>query len=295
MKNIKNIIIYSHQRYFNNTDIKKIISYLKRRKVKITLITQYKGHAKIDGYDEVIDNNFIFKKSKIKSDLIIVFGGDGLFLSAAKIGVSLNIPILGINYGKIGFLVDVDKKEALKQVTSIIDGDYIIDNRMLIDAKVIDNMNKKTQLVSLNDVVIHNYGLLKMIKMKIFVNNFLINVQRSDGVIIATPTGSTAYSMSNGCPIVSPDSNVICVTPVSPHTYSHRPLIVNDKDKIEIRVDSQSVNHTMATIDGANNINVENPKIITIKKSKKLLKIIHPKQYNYFEILNQKLKWGGRS
>tara|TARA_B100001113_G_C20606793_1_gene404291 strand:- start:135 stop:539 length:405 start_codon:yes stop_codon:yes gene_type:complete len=134
-----------------------------------------------------------------------------------------------------------------------------------------------------------------MIKMKIFVNNFLINVQRSDGVIIATPTGSTAYSMSNGCPIVSPDSNVICVTPVSPHTYSHRPLIVNDKDKIEIRVDSQSVNHTMATIDGANNINVENPKIITIKKSKKLLKIIHPKQYNYFEILNKKLKWGGRS
>ena len=130
----------------------------------------------------------------------------------------------------------------------------------------VDNMNKKTQLVSLNDVVIHNYGLLKMIKMKIFVNNFLINVQRSDGVIIATPTGSTAYSMSNGCPIVSPDSNVICVTPVSPHTYSHRPLIVNDKDKIEIRVDSQSVNHTMATIDGANNINVENPKIFSDDK-----------------------------
>ena len=82
---------------------------------------------------------------------------------------------------------------------------------------------------------------------------------------------------------------------MSPHTYSHRPLIVNDKDIIEIRVDSQSVNHTMATIDGANNINVENPKIVTIKKSKKLLKIIHPKQYNYFEILNKKLKWGGRS
>ena len=101
--------------------------------------------------------------------------------------------------------------------------------------------------------------------------------------------------MSNGCPIVSPDSNVICCTPVSPHTYSHRPIIVNEKDKIKIEVDKLSVNHTMTTVDGSNNNNFEKSKVIEIMKSRSKLKILHPVEYNYFQILNKKLKWGGRS
>ena len=295
MKKIKKVIIYSHQRYFANANIKKIINHLKRNGVKIVLISQYIGYAKVESTNEIIDNQYTFTKSKIDSDLIIVFGGDGLFLTAAKIAITLNVPILGINYGKIGFLVDIDKKQALKQVTAIINGNYIIDNRMMLDTKIKDIGNKINKSTSLNDIVIHNYGQLKMIKMKIFVNNFLINVQRSDGIIIATPTGSTAYSMSNGCPIVSPNSNVICCTPISPHTYSHRPIIINEKDKIKIEVDELSVNHTMTTVDGSNNNNFEKSKIIEIMKSKSKLKILHPVEYNYFQILNKKLKWGGRS
>ncbi len=295
MKKIKKVIIYSHQRYFANANIKKIINHLKRNGVKIVLISQYSGYAKVESTNEIIDNEYTFTKSKIDSDLIIVFGGDGLFLTAAKIAITLNVPILGINYGKIGFLVDIDKKQALNQVTAIINGDYIVDNRMMLDAKIQDQHNKVNKSISLNDVVIHNYGQLKMIKMKIFINNFLINVQRSDGIIIATPTGSTAYSMSNGCPIVSPDSNVICLTPISPHTYSHRPIIVNEKDKIKVEVDRLSVSHTMTTVDGSNNNNFEYSKLVEIRKSKSKLKILHPLEYNYFQILNNKLKWGGRS
>ena len=295
MKKIKKVIIYSHQRYFANADIKKIINHLKRNGVKIILVSQHSGYAKVESTNETIDNEYTFTKSKIDSGLIIVFGGDGLFLTAAKIAITLNVPILGINYGKIGFLVDIDKKQALKQVTAIINGDYIIDNRMMLDAKILDQNNKVNKSISLNDVVIHNYGQLKMIKMKIFINNFLINVQRSDGVIISTPTGSTAYSMSNGCPIVSPDSNVICLTPISPHTYSHRPIIVNEKDKIKVEVDRLSVSHTMTTVDGSNNNNFEYSKLVEIRKSKSKLKILHPLEYNYFQILNNKLKWGGRS
>ena len=295
MKKIRKVIIYSHQRYFANANIKKIINHLKRNGVKIILVSQHSGYAKVESTNETIDNEYTFTKSKIDSDLIIVFGGDGLFLTAAKIAITLNVPILGINYGKIGFLVDIDKKQALKQVTAIINGDYIIDNRMMLDAKILDQNNKVNKSISLNDVVIHNYGQLKMIKMKIFINNFLINVQRSDGVIISTPTGSTAYSMSNGCPIVSPDSNVICLTPISPHTYSHRPIIVNEKDKIKVEVDRLSVSHTMTTVDGSNNNNFEYSKLVEIRKSKSKLKILHPLEYNYFQILNNKLKWGGRS
>jgi len=131
--------------------------------------------------------------------------------------------------------------------------------------------------------------------MKIFINDYLVNIQRSDGVIISTPTGSTAYSMSNGCSIVSPDANVINIVPVSAHTYSHRPIIVNSKDRITIEVEKKSIKNTLVTFDGHNNLNVPHPKRIDIKKSNKTLMIMHPSDYNYFKILNKKLKWGGRA
>ena len=296
MKKFKNVIIFTHHRYLSNVNIKKITSSLKRSKVNVNLIAQYNGYVKAESSDTILEEDNYSKNKIIRnSDLVLVFGGDGLFLSASKMSVDLGIPILGINHGKIGFLVDIDKKNALKQVKDIINGNYLVDSRMLLDVELGGNGTKKNKFVCLNDVVIHNYGLLKMIQVKIFVNNYLINIQRSDGLIIATPTGSTAYSMSNGCPIVSPDSKVISLTPVSPHTYSHRPLIINDTDKIKIEIDSSSVMHTMATIDGSNNKNILNPEIVNIRKSKKTLKILHPKEYNYFQILNEKLKWGGRA
>ena len=166
---------------------------------------------------------------------------------------------------------------------------------MLIDGKITDSNGKITSSTSLNDIVIYNYGLLKMIQAKIFINDFLINVQRSDGVIISTPTGSTAYSMSNGCPIVSPNANVISITPISPHTYSHRPIIINSSDVIRIEIDKKSIKNTLVTYDGANNLNIAHPKLVEIKRSKKNLMIAHPIDYNYFKILNKKLKWGGRA
>jgi NAD+ kinase len=296
MKKIKKILLFTHEKYQNNADIQKLIQFLKRKKIGYELLLQTPSEIKLNSTGEDIKLSSIRKK--ISSDLyglIIVFGGDGLFLSASKVANILNLPILGINFGTIGFLVDVDKKDILKKVHEIINGDYITDKRMQIDSKVIDVNDNKTLSISLNDTVIYNYGLLKMIQASIFINGVLVNVQRSDGVIVSTPTGSTAYSMSNGCPVVSPDANVICITPISPHTYSHRPIIINSSDKIRIVIDKKSIKNTLVTFDGSNNLNVSHPKIIEIKKSKKYLMIAHPLEYNYFKILNQKLKWGGRS
>ena len=296
MKKIKKILLFTHEKYQNNADIQKLIQFLKRKKIGYELLLQTPSEIKLNSTGEDIKLSSIRKK--ISSDLyglIIVFGGDGLFLSASKVANILNLPILGINFGTIGFLVDVDKKDILKKVHEIINGDYITDKRMQIDSKVIDVNDNKTLSISLNDTVIYNYGLLKMIQASIFINDVLVNVQRSDGVIVSTPTGSTAYSMSNGCPVVSPDANIICITPISPHTYSHRPIIINSSDKIRIVIDKKSIKNTLVTFDGSNNLNVSHPKIVEIKKSKKYLMIAHPLEYNYFKILNQKLKWGGRS
>ena len=296
MKSIKKVLLFTHEKYQKNKDIIKLTQFLKRKKIETELLIQTSKNVQIKSSGESIDTTKMKKNSSIdKYGMIIVFGGDGLFLSASKIACFLNIPILGINFGKIGFLVDVDKKDVIKKVFEIINGDYVTDNRMLIDGKIIDINEEATSSTSLNDIVIYNYGLLKMIQAKIFINDFLINVQRSDGVIISTPTGSTAYSMSNGCPIVSPNANVISITPISPHTYSHRPIIINSSDIIRIEIDKKSIKNTLVTYDGANNLNIAHPRIIEIKKSKKNLIIAHPIDYNYFKILNKKLKWGGRA
>ena len=296
MKKIKKVLLFTHEKYQKNKDIINLNKFLKRKKIETELLTQTSKNIKIHSTgEEIITSKMKQIPSITKYGMIIVFGGDGLFLSASKIAYYQNIPILGINFGKIGFLVDVDKKDIIQKVFEIINGDYVIDKRILIDGKVTDIDNKTIASTSLNDIVIYNYGLLKMIQAKIFINDFLINIQRSDGVIISTPTGSTAYSMSNGCPIVSPSANVISITPISPHTYSHRPIIINSTDVIRIEIDKKSIKNTLVTFDGANNLNIAHPKKIVIKKNTKSLKIAHPVDYNYFKILNKKLKWGGRS
>ena len=296
MKKFKDIILFTHQRYLKNKDAASIINFLKKRDKKLTIIT----HTSSDVINMNTGDSINLKNIKSgfqhnKQSIIIVFGGDGLFLSASKIAVQLNIPILGINFGKIGFLVDIDKRDAKNKIKEILDGNYSNDERMLLNTEVKDHSKQIYKNVCLNDIVVHNYGLIKMIKAKIYINDFLVNIQRSDGIIISSPTGSTAYSMSNGCPIVSPDSKVMCITPVSPHTYSNRPLIVDSNDMIVISVDKNSIKHTVATLDGSNYMHIKNPSEVIVRKSTKKLNLIHPVDYNYFQMLNAKLKWGSRS
>ena len=296
MKKFKDIILFTHQRYLKNKDAASIINFLKKRDKKLTIITHTSSDViNMNTGDSINLKNIKSGVQHNKQSIIIVFGGDGLFLSASKIAVQLNIPILGINFGKIGFLVDIDKRDAKNKIKEILDGDYSNDERMLLNTEVKDHSKQIHKNVCLNDIVVHNYGLIKMIKAKIYINDFLVNIQRSDGIIISSPTGSTAYSMSNGCPIVSPDSKVMCITPVSPHTYSNRPLIVDSNDMIVISVDKNSIKHTVATLDGSNYMHIKNPSEVIVRKSTKKLNLIHPVDYNYFQMLNAKLKWGSRS
>jgi|TARA_B100001540_G_scaffold197424_1_gene173906 NAD+ kinase len=296
MKKFKDIILFTHQRYLKNKDAASIINFLKKRDKKLTIITHTSSDViNMNTGDSINLKNIKSGVQHNKQSIIIVFGGDGLFLSASKIAVQLNIPILGINFGKIGFLVDIDKRDAKNKIKEILDGDYSNDERMLLNTEVKDHSKQIHKNVCLNDIVVHNYGLIKMIKAKIYINDFLVNIQRSDGIIISSPTGSTAYSMSNGCPIVSPDSKVMCITPVSPHTYSNRPLIVDSNDMIVISIDKNSIKHTVATLDGSNYMHIKNPSEVIIRKSTKKLNLIHPVDYNYFQMLNAKLKWGSRS
>ena len=275
MKKLKKVLVYSSSSFLKKIDTKNILSYLSR---ECSLVDIFALEEK---------NNGLNTK---KYDLVLSIGGDGIFLSASKFAYLKSIPILGLNFGRIGFLADLDKKDLRSKIKKVLEGNYIIDKRTLLSGTVIST-NETHRSISLNDIVINNRGVLKMIEMNIYVNENLITKQRSDGVIVATPTGSTAYAMSNGCPIVSPNSNVICIVPIAPHSYGQRSVIVNNTDKITIRLNNKSKNNSQVTFDGSNNLTIERPESIVIRKASKQLKIIHPNDYDYFDALSKKLKY----
>tara|TARA_B100000035_G_scaffold288647_1_gene274434 strand:- start:130 stop:969 length:840 start_codon:yes stop_codon:yes gene_type:complete len=275
LKKIRKVLIYSTSLFLKKNETNSIVKYLSK---KCALVDTY-----------TLDENFE-KVSTAKYDLILSIGGDGIFLSASKYAYLNSTPILGLNFGRIGFLADLDKKDLQSKIKEVLEGNYIIDKRTLLSGEVTVD-NKKHKSISLNDIVINNRGILKMIEMNIYVNENLITKQRSDGVIIATPTGSTAYAMSNGCPIVSPNSNVICIVPIAPHSYGQRSVIINNNDNVLIEINKKSIRNAQVTFDGSNNLTLESPSRIVIKKSKKQLMIVHPCNYDYFSALSKKLKY----
>ena len=275
MKKIKRVLIYGSSSFLKKNETKSIVKYLSR---KCTLVDVYTLGEKLSpSYSK-------------KYDLILSIGGDGIFLSASKYAYSSSTPIVGLNFGRIGFLADLDKKNLQSKIKDVLEGNYIIDKRTLLSGYVTSN-DKKYNSIALNDIVINNRGTLKMIEMNIYVNENLITKQRSDGVIIATPTGSTAYAMSNGCPIVSPNSNVTCIVPIAPHSYGQRSVIINNTDDILIEINKGSKQNSQVTFDGANNLTIESPDKIVIKKAKRQLMIVHPCDYDYFNALAKKLKY----
>ena len=275
MKKIKRVLVYGSSSFLKKNETKSIIKYLSR---KCSLVDIYAL-----GED-------LSKPHSKKYDLILSIGGDGIFLSASKYAYSNSTPIVGLNFGRIGYLADLDKKNLQLKIKDILEGNYIIDKRTLLSGSTISN-DKKYNSIALNDIVINNKGTLKMIEMNIYVNENLITKQRSDGVIIATPTGSTAYAMSNGCPIVSPNSNVTCIVPIAPHSYGQRSVIVNNTDDILIEINKKSKLNSQVTFDGANNLTIENPDKIVIKRARRQLMIVHPCDYDYFNALAKKLKY----
>ena len=278
MKKFKKILIYTSSIFIEKTETKDVIKYLSKKS------------SCVDIYALEANDTGINKK---KYDLVLSIGGDGVFISASKYAYKKAVPVLGLNFGRIGFLADLDKKHFQSKILEILDGNYVIDKRTLLSGSVITN-DTQHKSISLNDIVINNCGKLKMIEMDIYVNQNLINKQRSDGVIISTPTGSTAYAMSNGCPIVSPQSNVMCIVPIAPHSYGQRAVIINNTDNISIKLNKKSIKDSQVTFDGSNNLTIKCPDAILIKKAARQLQIIHPCDYDYFKMLSKKLRYDNK-
>lgn len=225
-------------------------------------------------------------------DFVISMGGDGTFLKAACMVGEREIPILGINKGRLGFLADVLPSEIEDVLEHVLRRDYMIENHTVIKLEA-DGECVDCCPFALNDIAVLKRDTASMISIKAYINGeFLVNYQ-ADGLIIATPTGSTAYSLSNGGPIIVPQSGSLCITPVAPHSLNIRPIVINDTSVIELEVCSRSHNFLVA-IDGRSMKLTEGTRL-TIRKADYMVKLVKLKNQRYFSTLHRKLMWGADS
>ncbi len=224
-------------------------------------------------------------------DLVIAVGGDGTFLAAARAIVKYDIPLIGINLGRLGFLVDISPNELSDKLRRILQGHYTEEKRHLLRTKIIRDGDIIHEETALNEVVIHRWVTPSMIEIITKIDNVFLNSQRSDGLIISTPTGSTAYSLSAGGPILHPALNALVLVPLNPHTLSNRPIVINDTAEIEISFCQTKQINALVTCD-----HIEIPEVlisdkILIKKEAKPIRILHPEGHDFFYILRHKLNW----
>tara|TARA_X000000368_G_scaffold415404_1_gene407107 strand:- start:1057 stop:1935 length:879 start_codon:yes stop_codon:yes gene_type:complete len=222
-----------------------------------------------------------------RADLVIAIGGDGTMLNASRRYGSKGIPILGINLGKLGFLTDIAPEELTSSIIKVIENDYIEDKRFFLEAAV---SNKKESFLALNEVVVHSGAIAQLIEYNLFVNDEFVYRQKADGIIISSPTGSTAYSLSGGGPIIHPNLDVLILMPMFPQTLSSSPLIVSAESSIRIEL-LDKTNKKHLSFDSHNSISLNGEAEVLVSKAKSELTLIHPKDHNFYESCRNKLGW----
>ena len=221
-----------------------------------------------------------------KVDIVVVFGGDGTLLNAARKYLNYDIPILGINMGNVGFLTDISTDNFEKTIKEVLNGNCKIEERNLVSAKFGNN-----HLYGLNEVVIHSGAYAQLMRYRLNVNNKVVYEQRSDGLIIATPTGSTAYALSAGGPIIHPSLDVWTILPMLPQSLSSRPFVISTDEKVEMDLFDGPNENAKICVDGQDDIDIPYGEKILISKMEKTLKLVHPNDNDFFEACREKLGW----
>ena len=227
-------------------------------------------------------------------DMVIVVGGDGSLLGGARARARHNIPVLGINRGSLGFLTDIRPDELETKVAEVLDGHYLVENRFLLQAEVRRHAEAIGQGDALNDVVLHPGKSTRMIEFELYIDGQFVCSQKADGLIVATPTGSTAYALSAGGPIMHPKLDAIVVVPMYPHTLSGRPIVVDGNSELKIVVSRDMQIYPQVSCDGQNHFTCAPGDTITVSKKAQKLRLIHPLDHNYYEVCRTKLGWGSR-
>jgi NAD+ kinase len=262
--------------------LEKLIDYIEKRNIKVFLEEKTQQQFSLNQFAPIT----LLDCKKV--DLIIVLGGDGTMLGVGRTISHLKVPMVGINQGRFGFLADISFNEMEEELGQILDGHYVADERMLLNVEVKRSKKLIYESMALNDIVTRSSSSL--IELELSINKSLLHKQRSDGIIVSTPTGTTAYALSAGGPIIQPDMDAVTIVPINPHTLSNRPIALNANQPITINI--LDMDEGYLSVDGQIKFPLDLRDEILIQKSETTISILHPKDFCYFEMLRNKLNWG---
>ncbi|GLR70598.1 NAD(+) kinase [Agaribacter marinus] len=229
-----------------------------------------------------------------RADLAIVVGGDGNMLGAARVLAEFDIDVVGVNRGNLGFLTDISPDDITEQLEHLFTGNIAREKRFLIEALVYSGDTLVDSHNAVNEIVLHHSKVAHMMEFELYIEDRFVFSQRSDGLIIATPTGSTAYSLSGGGPILTPHLDVLTLVPMFPHTLSSRPIVVDANNEMTLKISNNNSDNVQVSCDSHVVISVNPGDHVIIRKNFKHLTLIHPPDYNYFNVLRKKLNWGSK-
>ncbi|WHI46637.1 NAD(+) kinase [Microbulbifer sp. JMSA004] len=268
------------------SSLKRLIAYLEREGYSVVLE---------EGTASCVSSHSARVSTRDKlgelCDLVIVVGGDGSLLGAARSLARYSVPLLGINRGRLGFLTDITPDQVEQKVGEVLSGKYMAESRFLLDMSVTRDGRPVGKGSALNDVVLHPGEFIRMIEFDLYIDGQFVYTQRSDGLIISTPTGSTAYALSGGGPIMHPKLDAIVLVPLNPHTLSSRPIVVEGSSEFKLIVGEQNVAKPYITCDGHDQVVTEPGDVIRVHKKPHRLTLIHPIDHNFYETCRSKLGW----
>lgn len=286
------VILYARQHRVNpgvNETLLRLVDYLKTLPIEIYFDGETAPHVVLNL------PTLPFEDMDGSRDLIIVVGGDGSLLSAARLAINVGVPVTGISRGRLGFLTDIPPDFLEKQVGEILEGQYTEEQRFLLQTRIHDDERTYFQGDALNDVVLGRGTETHLIEFDVLIDQQFVSHYRSDGLILSTPTGSTAYSLSAGGPIMHPQLDAIVMVPMFSHSLSSRPLVFHGDSQVDIRISTSNERDLQLSCDGHESRLIKPGQHVEIKKNKHQLRLLHPREYNYYDTLRMKLGWGSQS
>lgn len=262
---------------------KEIISWLKARDVNVLCDEELSKDLAITKAADC--SQYMFQVS----DVVIVLGGDGTLLNVARLSSCCQVPLFGINIGHLGFLTEIEIVDTYASLEKILRGDYTIEKRMMLEAFIENNENQTQKFIALNDIVLTKGGFSRLISYNIHINDEFVDSYQADGVIICSPTGSTAYSLSAGGPIVAPDVEVLTITPICPHTLHSRSILVSNKDLVRVEITKNNQTNISMTVDGQAGVVINPGDVVTVQQSKYYANLVKLSNRSFFDVLRAKM------
>lgn len=269
-----------------HTTLTKVIEYLNSRERQVILDTccaDLIGKHNLDVYEA--------NELGQHCDLVVAIGGDGTMLMASHILCDFNVPLLGINLGHVGFLADIPADDIANSMDEILNGNYVEDVRSLLWGEVFREGKCVYESYAFNDIVIQKWNIARLVELETYINGAFVHTHRSDGMIISSPTGSTAYALAAGGPVVHPALDALLLVPICPHSVANRPIVVDGNSHVEIVVSTKDDDQARLTFDGEIKLVLAPDDRVHVKKKDKEIRLIHPPDHDQFHILREKLHW----